>query len=128
MTPERIAELRALCEAATPGTWTLTRREGHAHIIDDIGEICTTNLYEEYPEQDDNFALIAAARTAVPELLDTLKTMTRRAEALERAVRKYGGCGSCKNHMPDTYECRVFGKCAYEFDEERFAEREAKKP
>ncbi len=71
MTPARIAELRKLCEEATPGPW---RHKAPAHITHDgtatmlagTIAICTDPVH---PSAKRDAAFIAAARTALPELI-----------------------------------------------------------
>ena len=76
-----IPELRALVAAATPGPWFARSR--HLSLVPDssgVGGTMHTNHIGVMAEQD-VAAFIAAARTAVPELLD-------RVEALEAALRE----------------------------------------
>ena len=146
MTPERIAELRALCENATPGAWTsnindygdlihagnmlVAEIRGWGHLTGKLG----LSEDEVTKIQDANCALIAAARTALPELLDALEAMTKRAAEMEAGYRFYGGCTACV-HSGDSggLKCDVGGNCGREkweprpgrFEEARFAERSA---
>ena len=80
------AELRRLCEAATPGPWQWVKdgcecfaRGIHIHETyeDDPPIVRLENFREE-----ENAAFIAAARTAIPALLDALDA----AEARERRL------------------------------------------
>jgi hypothetical protein len=71
VTPERIAELKKLAEAATPGKWLDWNEwvclrggfEGPEEIV------CTAHLIGEIDQDEKNAAFIAASRTAVPELI-----------------------------------------------------------
>lgn len=62
------AELRALCEAATPGPWGVAYTSaGEAKIVvGDKGIALLRHAWESSPDA----AFIAAARTEVPRLLD----------------------------------------------------------
>ena len=87
MSPARIAELRALCDAATPGPWPLSSwdcrpypRDGHP--------FCTFAIGPQHGHPKDpgpehaaahlaavaDSVFIAAARTALPELLDEVES------------------------------------------------------
>jgi len=85
VTKQRIAELRALAEAATPGPWVEP---------DDFEGIFVKHAGPGYAQAPGGFdwldivgpnaAFIAAARTALPEALDAIKRvreMCARAEA-----------------------------------------------
>lgn len=75
MTPDRIAELRALCDAATKGPWRHSSEgAGWAvlgpeweHLVQ-LGEL-DTDL--------DLAVFIAAARTALPEALDEIERLRK---------------------------------------------------
>lgn len=85
MTPERIAELRRLAEAATKGPWEAkepafmpgvkARVFGPGYAPKHDGKECL-------PLAD--AAFIAAARSAVPELLDEVERLRARCERLEK--------------------------------------------
>lgn len=85
MTAEERAELRRLAEAATPGPWKVEEYEEW----DDSGRrLC---WYVDMPGNEDSTVLlemdaafIAAARTAVPALLDEVDQL--RAEATQQRV------------------------------------------
>jgi hypothetical protein len=88
MTKERIAELRVLCEAATPEPW---RDDGMMFV--DIGP-------EQYPEErsliDCQLAtnadrrFVAAARTALPEALDEIERLEAEAEQIATWLAAHG--------------------------------------
>jgi hypothetical protein len=69
LTAERVAELRALCEAATPGPW---EHDGSRCVY-------VPEEYSRRPlvvaEWKPNAALIAAARNALPDLLDEVERL-----------------------------------------------------
>ena len=71
MIDERLAELRALADAATPGIWDFTSHNVpgtyRAHIL---GE--PPVLIISMARRDEDLAFIAASRTAIPELLDVI--------------------------------------------------------
>jgi hypothetical protein len=74
VTSERLFEIRALAEAATSGSWAydMPDEDGYGYM-DGPG-----HEYEKIKREDGLF--IAAARTAIPELLDALervKAVTR---------------------------------------------------
>ena len=60
MNEQRRKELRRLCEGATEGPWMVFKNGPHH-----VAGICTT-----FSDSPDNAAFIAAARSAVPELLE----------------------------------------------------------
>lgn len=75
-----MTDLRALHEAATPGPWEVEHDSfgayiGRANLADSHYDstaphgIGTDAHMEDYERTDDNFALIAAARNALPFLL-----------------------------------------------------------
>jgi hypothetical protein len=67
MTPERIAELRALCKAATPEPWKNAFRS--SQVPDGEGR----PPFDIFVGDEDDVAFIAAARTALPEALDRIE-------------------------------------------------------
>lgn len=87
MTTERIAELRALAEAATPGPWEIIKFDGPMSEE----TICRTkdaapyeqmvwregSDYDDYGQHpsDEDAAFIAAARTALPEALNEIERL-----------------------------------------------------
>ena len=88
MTPEKIAELTALCEKAAPGPWRVgpvddTRVEDAAG--NEVAQIDGDyNQPDTWPQMEANAAFIAAARTALPELLAEVTRITREQQE-ERA-------------------------------------------
>lgn len=95
MTPERRAELEALCGKATPGPWryvpgaslwigtsaedTDDRFSGDAVLGTDSEVIMASTDYDLEPKQADG-DFIAAARPAVPELLDALEAAEKKLD------------------------------------------------
>lgn len=85
MTPERIAELRRLCEAATPGPWVAATWAG-----EDFGWSACGPVHEESdddtpegPNQDlakRDADFMSAARIAVPELLDEVERLRKEVD------------------------------------------------
>ena len=111
MTPDRIKGLRRLCDAATPGPWDNEKcewvyakvprgRPNGEMIAQALGGPSGKNLTREQCIQ--NAAFIAAARTAMPELLDEvsrLRGLLRlAAEALEQSydAQEWPGDGTSK--------------------------------
>lgn len=81
LTPEKIAELKRLCEEATPGPWEIREADGWRNADGTEGKypfVCTSGDVLAVPDpnhgQPDtadyvNFRLIAATRDALPVLL-----------------------------------------------------------
>ncbi len=83
--------LRALCDGATPGPWNVDGPSmGFGAITDAHGALSfglASGAKEEAQPEDaceTNAAFIAAARTAVPELLDALAARDQQIAELER--------------------------------------------
>lgn len=97
MTPERIAELRALCGAATPGPWAthLPSPESAYRVLGRDRTVIVTvhrNGMSPQPRQtadSANAAFIAAARSAVPGLLDEVERLTNERADVDRARREH---------------------------------------
>jgi hypothetical protein len=81
VTDEKTKRLRALCEAATPGPWThdYDGEQGYAVRGPSDGQTVCIG-YEE------DAAFIAAARTALPEVIDELERLRARILELEGLV------------------------------------------
>lgn len=81
LTPERIAELRALAEKAVPGPW----RVGEGPTWDDVmagdGDLSGFVAYSARY----NAPFIAAARTALPEALDYIDVLNSQVDCLLKA-------------------------------------------
>lgn len=115
MTPERIAELRKLCEAATPGPmvvsvlidpemWAMGVQGGNAWL-------------SEFRKFEDA-KFYAAARTALPEALDEIDSlrkllieaelaiMNQRGDSSRNTQRCYCACHSPFSSRPICLHCR----------------------
>lgn len=111
MTPERIAELRALADKATPGPWTSGGIKGGTEMI--LGPEITEGMARETrrelalvkaPVENQrsgdcapNTAFIVAARTALPEALDEI-------ERLQKMVSCYGCQAGEHERAEDGYD------------------------
>ena len=86
MKPERIKQLRELCEKATPGPWEQCKDDPWCVWVMN-GDKDGFNLLAEcgWIDNDWNAAFIAAARTAVPELLDEVERLRR---GIDRALEQ----------------------------------------
>lgn len=95
MIPERIAELRALCKAATPGPWSVERRDEDDGDIDyELYGSPYVWLFRIYGDERDgqnkhDAELISAARTALPELLDEVDELQGSLEDAQRIARDW---------------------------------------
>lgn len=104
MTPARIAELRALADAATPGPWDGTdysvsgQTDGRSQFVAAV----SCEVYDSNPRYAQDSAFIASARTAVPELLDEVE---RLRDALEEISASAGRCDAYAEG-PNDNECR----------------------
>ena len=75
MTDERLAELRALSDKATPGPWFFDDEDGHIYTGGDFAVLNYATTRLESPDDDAPF--IAASRTAIPELLDAIERVKK---------------------------------------------------
>lgn len=75
MSPERLKELRALAEAATPGPWHIDGPNADDVVaeVSSLTVVPRTNGMLCAPRYD--AAFIAASRSAVPELLDEVERL-----------------------------------------------------
>lgn len=80
------SELRRLCEAATPGPWAYE----DGSIVNREHEGDDWDIAEVYPQNRANAHLIAAARTALPALLDALESAEAMVSALNGDVTELG--------------------------------------
>jgi hypothetical protein len=95
LTQEERAEIRALCERATPGPWVVG--EHASQVVAPCpccGPVATCDMYG--PESGDrdfdarmhyNSAFIVAARTALPRLLNALEAAERERDRLDNAAQ-----------------------------------------
>lgn len=85
--------LRELANAATPGEWTWERADEEPDCMhalrggDESNVLPTTVGYGNIHVDGPDAAFIAAARTALPELLDELDRLRVRVAAHEAALR-----------------------------------------
>lgn len=84
ITPEELAELRELCEKATPGPWEVDRvacthvQSGRRGVASTGGYSTNLEDWEKVKdENEDNAKLIAASRTALPRLLDEVERLRK---------------------------------------------------
>ena len=73
MSDERLAELRALSDAATPGPWAINLQSPDLAANIGNAEKWVCAVTQEGGHGDIDF--IAASRTAIPELLDEIKRL-----------------------------------------------------
>jgi hypothetical protein len=108
LSPERLAEIRAKTEAATPGPWKLWAMEvmadldGTSNVDTAVGVAQTFG--GTHPGRTNDAEFIAMARTAIPELLQALEMA--RAEERERCAkaiedfRLFCSCPDIKHEVP----------------------------
>lgn len=85
MAPDRVAELRALADAATPGPWTLYDR-GVGWEVSELPDVHDGTTFNR-PDAE----FVAAARTAIPELLDDVEQLrAQRGDAFREIERLEG--------------------------------------
>lgn len=91
VTPERVAELRALADAATPGPWEY----GTAMCCPDMGwvdgpsgRVCGLATKSTHGMNAEDAEFCAASRTALPEALDEIERLRAENDELRhiRAV------------------------------------------
>lgn len=116
MTPERLAELAALEQAATPGNW----RIGYGGPADNwewAGAVLTTldgrpltlmqgNIHLKR-ESEANAAFIAAARIAIPELIADRKEMLAEVQELKLALKAESAFYKAASQLATEAEARV---------------------
>lgn len=96
VTPEMIAELRRLCEAATPGPWESRFRDGDFALTGPATEWVVLFPSPQtsgfgiiaYDERRANQRFIAASRTALPALLDALEAERARVKEMEAGLKE----------------------------------------
>lgn len=81
MDPNEIARLRELCEKATPGPWNRGTGNEYRELFKNHG----MHLAHVYECADGDF--IAAARTALPALLDEVERLQEIAELAHRQMQ-----------------------------------------
>jgi hypothetical protein len=90
MTDDRLAELERLCAAATPGPWEVDADRRLALGVASVRCVHGTrptvaHVDAHLREMDEAAAFVAAARTAVPELIAEVRRL--RAEAADLKAR-----------------------------------------
>jgi hypothetical protein len=88
LTHEERAEIRALSERATPGEWSVEgpSRGFAGYIIHGAGYVELASLLESSEsDAEADAAFIAAARPALPRLLDALEAAERERDRLAEA-------------------------------------------
>lgn len=95
MTPERLAEIEARAEAATPGEWHVCTCSLKGACPHDKGvrmSFCTEGLPDKAPYPNDA-DFIAHARQDIPDLIAEVRRLREEKEKLRRiADRYYGLC------------------------------------
>lgn len=80
-------EIRARCEAATPGPWKVVGKGNSvpslAVIVDALDEKAQVNVCSNISIKNGNAAFISHACEDIPALLDEVERLTARAEAAE---------------------------------------------
>lgn len=85
MDAERIAELKRLCDEATPPPWHQTQVEDCDDDLITVGEMqWDTEIGRFYNSED--AALASAARTALPEALAYIAERNEMIDALQREI------------------------------------------
>ena len=84
MTPAERARLAALAAAATPGPWRADDQDHRTEVVSVNGAV-VADLRDH--TQGDDAALIAASRTAVPELLAALDDAEAERDRLRKRVK-----------------------------------------
>jgi hypothetical protein len=94
LTQEERAEIRALCDGATPGPWAWSGNDidGGEHGLESViemevscGVYCLGGSVSMRASGADR-AFIAAARTALPRLLDALEAAERERDEARRML------------------------------------------
>lgn len=86
MSSQRISEIRARCDAATPGPWEYRDNgfDGGVYAANEIlfgGEPCEGRIEPDDP----NAAFIAHARTDIPYLLVEIERLTKEHNAMKQS-------------------------------------------
>lgn len=90
MTHERLAEIKARAEAATPGPWHVNGPYASMDtptILDDNGGILGRTTH--YAWMRENAAFMAAARSDVPDLVAEVERLRAENERLRDALRLF---------------------------------------
>lgn len=108
----RIDEIKARCEAATPGPWETEGAKLNRAVIG--GKVKLLNwVGDSLFYSKDDFAFIAAAREDIPFLLSEVDKLTAERDALIAFIRINSPCATClfklKNGCPairNGWRCR----------------------
>lgn len=85
MTPERLAELEALANAATPGPWdSIPAGAWTGRVF--AGEHMVAKVDTEVSDDHNDAAFIAASRQAIPDLIAALRDAWAERDALAAQV------------------------------------------
>ncbi len=97
MTPAQLEELKKLCAAATPGPWRSESYGGETGCVSEIYTIATGDDGDrENAMTKETASFIAAARTAVPELIaevERLRGLIKQTEFVDGNLGAY--CPHC---------------------------------
>jgi hypothetical protein len=86
MTAEEIAELRAVCDAATPGPWHDGGDERFGvELKSGTKDVAYANCYGGISIEDADLEFLTTARTVMPRLLDEVGALRGEAERLQTA-------------------------------------------
>lgn len=87
MTPEELAEIKALVEKATPEPW-VARGEGHMRFVEHpreagqaYGQEILADDDVDYPTKDADIDFVAASRTIIPALLEHIEALQAQLQA-----------------------------------------------
>ena len=132
MTPERIKELRKLCDAATSGPWQERYRPGRSGY--DVARYGSTALVGSHPMLRQDAEFIAAARTALPEALAEIERLrallaqsqwqpmgtARKERVLLHYTKEYRSAGEMKtdHHCVIGNWCESLGDWSIGYDSE----------
>lgn len=114
LTEEKIAELRALCEKATPGPWGTRGLSDHIRVessapTKNVAKCGSSKPSPREPDMEEvhaNAEFIVAARTALPDLLSDLEEARReRDEAHKRAIELETQLGDAAPHDGSCDRC-----------------------
>lgn len=98
-------QLRALADAATPGPWEADHSEEDNSSIKEQGREWWDGL--AFAGRPDDAAFIAAARTAVPALLDALTRAEAQSETRLAQVNYWRAEARTQRHRADDQEDRA---------------------
>jgi len=85
MTDDEIKRLRRLCEVATPGPWAQDTGTLCNKVADAYGRLLL-RVHEDHERYPHDAAFIAAAREALPKLLDEVEAWKTRCGEFEAAA------------------------------------------